>query len=71
MEHNVHTGGGISPSKTGIVLFALFWINQAIAMVNHNEVNMWIATVVGVITLGKYMWEFNNFLRRRKTNKHE
>jgi hypothetical protein len=69
MEHNVHSNPGIAPSKIGVILFVLFWINQAMAMINHNEINMWIATVVGLITLGKYMYEFNNFLKRRKSKK--
>ena len=70
MEHNVHSTFS-GPSKIGIFLFVSFWITTYFGTVKHSDVNLWIATIVGLITLGKYCYEFYLFIKKRKNRKHE
>ena len=57
------------PSNMGVMLFIAFWFFNIMGQSTHTELNLWIATIVGLGSLAKYGYEFYKFILKHKKNR--
>jgi hypothetical protein len=74
MEHITHKASMIydlfvnlhSPRPASIVLAIWFWGFQFLGMINHSELNLWLASFVSIFAAIRYISDFIKWLKKKK-----